>query len=139
MTAADLIIAFAEFFGARGSYVSVCKHGGSPGYVHIVPGGFDPARSRERHVAVELYNGTVCVTDALKDAIGAHLRPDAPIQKDPLGYSAGPKYGRFAWALALREVEAWKGGARGFVKEVSDALDELKGRAAGGQIGDYDE
>ena len=137
VSADQIIIAFADFYGSRRSYVSICKHGGEPGYVHVVPAGLNPTKTKERHLAVELYNGTVCVTEHLKDVLGAHPRPNVRIEVDPLGYSAGPNYGRFAWALTFQEVGGRKDGLRGFVKDVARHLDE--GREADGAIGAYDE
>jgi hypothetical protein len=124
--AESLIIAFAEYYGSRHSYVSICKHGGEPGYVHVVPAGFDPAKRKDRHVAVELYNGTVCVTERLKDALKAQPRPkpEPSIKQDPSGHSAGPNYGRFGWSLTFQAVKSWNDGLRGFVKDVAQRLDE---------------
>jgi hypothetical protein len=138
-----LISAFIEFFGSRDEYVALRKRGGDPGYVHIVPFGFDPSKYWERHVAVDLYCGTIGVTKELKGELRAHVRPPKRIEADPLGYGTGPNYGRFRWALTFDDVEARNGGLRGFVRAVSEILDRLKegkklSTPESAEPGDYD-
>jgi hypothetical protein len=69
----------------------------------------DPNKTGNRYVLIERYNGTVAVTKELQEGSGAHLRPEEKIVNDPLGYSVGPKSGRFKWALSHAEiVEQWE-------------------------------
>jgi len=50
----DVIRAFITAFSANDGHVVLRQRGGSPGYVHIVPSGFDPKRREDRHLIVEL-------------------------------------------------------------------------------------
>jgi len=137
-----LIVAFVEYFGQRDEYVYVRKKGGDPGYVHIVPQGFDPSKAGQRHVTVELFNGSVSVDEPLREALGATARPIDETDPEgkrgfhisdtcPLGASCGTYYGSFRWGLTFQEIE--KRGVRAFVEQVAGALSEHL-RPAGGQV-----
>ena len=113
------------------------QRGRAPGYVHVVPAGPDPNKARNRHVAIERFNGTVAVTEELQDALGAHPRPNARIENDPLGYCAGPNYGRFKWALTHDEIVQRWGTETAFAREVAKLLRALDPAGAVDDEGDY--
>lgn len=130
-----MLSAFVDVFSSNDGHAVLRRRGGSPGYVHVVPRGSDPTRPRSRHVAVELHNGTVAVSDALSDLVKAKARPNARIEADPLGYSAGPNYGRFKWALTHDEIIARWGTERAFAEEIAKSLRSR----AGTDVGDGDD
>lgn len=111
--------AFITAFSEDNGYVVFRQRGGVPGYVHIIPSGFDPELRDNRHLAVELANGTVSVTEELQHIVQAHARPDVHISKDDLGWSAGPNSGRFKWALRYQEICAKPGGIDALAKVVA--------------------
>lgn len=115
----EILRAFIAAFSADDGYVVLRQRGGSPGYVHVVPSGFDPAEKYDRHLVVELANGTVSVTEELQHIVNAHVRPDAHISADDLGWSAGPNSGRFKWAIRYREIVDQRGGVEPFAKEIA--------------------
>lgn len=115
----EIIRAFITAFSDHDGHVVFRQRGGSPGYVHVVPSGFDPTRQEDRHLAIELANGTVSVTEELQRAIYAQERPNAPIHEDPLGGSTGTQLGRFRWALTHREIVTRPGGIPEFAREVA--------------------
>ena len=119
-SAADEVIrAFVAAFSANDGHVALRQRGGSPGYVHIVPSGFDPTRREDRHLIVELYNGTVSVTKELQSTVTAQDRPDMSVREHDLGFSAGPNSGRFKWALAHDAIVARWGSVRAFAEDVA--------------------
>ena len=113
-----LLLAFLEA-SAEGGYVTFGRRGGDPGYIHVVPGILSAGERACRHLLIELYNGTVGVTEPLREAIGGQERPHARIQQDTLGYSAGPNYGRFGWALPWAQIER---DPRAFARQAIDAV-----------------
>jgi hypothetical protein len=115
----EVIRAFITAFSSDDGHVVFRQRGGSPGYVHVVPSGFDPTRPEDRHLAVELHNGTVCVTEELQRVVNAHERPSMSIQEHPLGGSAGTSFGRFRWALTHHEIVVQRGGAPAFAAEIA--------------------
>lgn len=137
---ADQVLrAFLEVFSKAEGHVTFRQRGGSPGYVHIVPARWDPTKTRNRHVAVELKNGTVALTDELAEKVGASLRPGVSIQEDPLGHSAGPRYGRFRWAITHDAIMARWNDERAFAQEVREHLLALDLNATvNADEGDYD-
>lgn len=132
-----LMGAFVEVLGDEGGYAVLRHRGRSPGYAHVVPAGPDPNKARNRHVAIELFNGTVAVTEELREALGAHRRPNTRIETDPLGYSAGPNYGRFEWALSHDEIVRRWGSELAFAREVANLLRGLDRRTGVDDDGDY--
>lgn len=123
----QVLRAFLDVFGGPDGHVVFRRRGTSRGYVHVVPSGFEPTDPRHRFVAVELHNGTVCVTAELKDALGANARPGARIEEHPTGHSAGPNYGRFKWALTHPEIlTRWK-TERAFAEDVRTHMRALRG------------
>lgn len=120
--ALSLVEAFVEVLSDDGGYAVLRQRGRTPGYVHVVPAGPDPNRPSSRHVAIELFNGTIAVTEELREALAAHPRPNARIEVDPIGYSAGPSYGRFKWALTHDEIITRWGTERAFAEEVAKSL-----------------
>lgn len=132
-----VLLAFVDAFSADGGHAVLRARGGLRGYVHVVPPRFDPSKPSGRHVLVERYNGTVGVTARLKDALGAQTRPDARIQADPLGYSAGPNYGRFKWALTHDAILAKWATEHAFADSVAGLLHGLSGSEGESDEGDY--
>jgi hypothetical protein len=104
----------------------------------VVPSPLDPKKRGHRLVAVELRNGTVCVTDELREQLAARPRPAKSIEDDDLGYSAGPNYGRFKWGLTHSEIIARWGSERAFAEGVSKCVREFTIREAAIESdGDY--
>ena len=138
-SAAEKVLrAFVEAFSADDGYVVLRQRGGTPGYVHVVPSGFDPSKRGHRHVVVELKNGAVGVTLKLRDVLGAQDRPQEPIDKHDLGYSAGPSFGRFKWGLTHGAILAKWGSERAFAQTVNKRLREvLASEGAEEEEGDY--
>lgn len=131
-TPADrLIRAFIDVLGADDNHVTFRRRGGSPGYLHLIPSGFDPMRPQDRYLAIELHNGTVCVTEEFKETLGAQPRPASPIGTDALGHSAGPNYGRFKWALPHQAIISRWGDEHAFARSVLECFEALRGTAAG--------
>lgn len=121
-----LMGAFVEALSADGGYAVLRQRGGAPGYVHVVLGGLHPGRARNRHVAIERRNGTVAVTEQISGRLRAHERPNERIEDNPIGYSAGPNYGRFRWALSYSEIVDRWGGELAFAREVTGLLRGLE-------------
>jgi hypothetical protein len=89
-----------------------------------------------RHVTVELLNGSVCVDEHLREALGASERPTDPTDPDrqqgvrisatePLGASCGASYGKFRWGLTFQEIETRWGDVAKFVALVADLLSRI--------------
>jgi hypothetical protein len=89
-------------FKATGAKVEERNAGGLPYYK--IWGPKTRVGSLQTWLIVEGYNCTVSVAEPLATAAGAHPRPRRPIRQHELGYSAGPNYGRFQWALSAREL-----------------------------------
>jgi hypothetical protein len=90
----------------------------------------------QRHVTVELFNGSVCVDEHLRDKLGASERPvdsTDPERKrgvrisatEPLGASCGTNYGKFRWGLTFREIETRWGSVAKFAALVADLLSRI--------------
>jgi hypothetical protein len=120
-----ILLDFIEAFGASRGYVSLAQRNGPRGYVHVVPPGLDPKKIASRHLLVER-NGTVCVTEQLHDTLGALLRPPVPIDQDPLGYSAGPRYGRFRWGITQDHRQRRWRSEQDFVAHAVKALCDIR-------------
>jgi hypothetical protein len=133
-----LLLEFVAVLSSNDGHAALRQRGGSPGYVHVVPRGFDPARRGHRHVLVELYNGTVGVTEELKDELKAQPRSTARIEDDPLGYSAGPNYGRFRWGITHTDLVRRWGSERAFVEALAAQLRRLGAIGDDGEPGDYE-
>jgi hypothetical protein len=70
-------------------------------------------------VKIERYNGTVAFAAPLAQYMGASQRLNQPIHQHPLGYSAGPHYGRFDHALSPMHIrQRFPKSATDFVKLV---------------------
>jgi|GEM_PF-807452 len=115
----EVIRAFVATFSADDGHVVLRQRGGSPGYVHVVPSGFDPTQRNDRHLAVELANGTVSVTKELQPNVNAHDRPDVSISDHELGWSVGTNSGRFKWSLSYDEIVNKRGGIKAFAQEIA--------------------
>lgn len=114
----DVIRAFITAFSANKGHVVFRQRGSRPGYLHVVPAGFDPALPEDRHLAVELYNGTVCISEDLQINVKAQERPNVSIRKHPCGTSAGNS-GKFRWALSHQEIVEHRGGVHAFAEEIA--------------------
>ena len=137
-TADRMIRAFIEVFSEQDEHVVLRHRGGHPGYVHVVPASLDPKKRAHRLIAVELRNGTVCVTDELREQLAARPRPAKRIEEDDLGYSTGPNYGRFEWGLTHSEIIAKWGSERAFAEDAKRCIREFTTRdAASENDGDY--
>lgn len=79
----------------------MCDRAGPGGYTHIHGPNQPkhPDQCRTHAIAVEKFNGTVALRAPIGQRLGGVLRPDLPISAHPLGYSAGNKYGDFAYAF----------------------------------------
>ena len=65
------------------------------------------------------------VTAEIAIQLEATPRPDAPLQQHPLGYSAGPRYGRFAFGITYEEMVARFGGELAFAARLTQLLARL--------------
>jgi hypothetical protein len=76
---------------------------------------------------IEEFNCTVSFAAPLAAATGALLRPAAPINEDPRGYSTGPIYGRFARALVASELVRFGATERAIALELSQLARATRG------------
>jgi hypothetical protein len=134
--ATTVIEAFKAHYRRIGQGVTVLAYTWPHGCVYVVPEGPDMTSRAQRHVTVELFNGSVCVDEHLRDALGASERPVDPTDPDrkqgvrisatePLGASCGANYGKFRWGLTFQEIETRWGSAANFVALVADRLSQL--------------
>jgi hypothetical protein len=139
--ALKLVGAFTEALSEDG-YAVLRRRGGQPGYIHVVLNGVDPEDRQNRHVVIEMFNGTVAVAESLCASVfespSDHVRPNERIQDNPRGYSAGPKYGRFKWALTHDEVVSGWGSELAFARKVTELLRSLESTGGSAESeGDY--
>ena len=110
---------FADAFHAVSPGVQVDPHGGWPGYVSINGPANATGEPQQCWVKVELTNATVAFAAPIAAGMGAHQRPQLPINVHPLGYSAGPNFGRFDHAVSADEVvERFPVSAEDFVRAI---------------------
>ena len=111
-----------EAFRTAFPQVRLC-HRGDPinGYTHV----HGPSQllnldglHQSHTVVVEKLNGTVALAGDLATLMGAVERPALPIHEHPLGYSAGPNYGRFWRALSAATIRAEWPTLDGFVEHL---------------------
>ena len=140
--ASTVIEAFKDHYRNEGRGVTICAHPWPHGCVYVVPDGPDGTRRGQRHIAIELFTGSVCVDEHLCERLGAAPRPTDPTDPDrrrgvrissaePLGTSCGTNYGRFGWGITFEEIEHRWGSVREFVEEVADILSGLPRPGAG--------
>lgn len=98
-----VLYALAEALADHGT-AQFCRRGRWPGHMLLAftphgreVSGFGP-------LVLELSNGTVAVNATLRHALGASPRPSVPLTAHPLGYSAGPDYGCFLFAVSHAEI-----------------------------------
>ena len=103
-----MLFALTEALSDLGN-VKLQRRGALPGHMLVL----SQAVSRiglQRCALVELHNGTVGLPGELALALHARRRPATSIEHDPLGFSAGPNYGDFAYGFAQQEVlDRWHG------------------------------
>lgn len=100
--------------------VTCCTRGSSdPTYVHV-HGPSQPAREAHcrSHCLIVEANGTVAFRELLGRRLGARLRPLVPISQDPLGYSNGPDFGEFTYALDAATIRERFGSSASFAEAV---------------------
>ena len=76
------------------------------GYLHIHGPNQTPGTGRcaTHSIVVEQANGTVSLRTPIAKQLGFTKRPNAPISQHPLGYSNGPDYGVFDYALSFEDI-----------------------------------
>lgn len=106
-----VVDAFQRVAAQRGdpTPLRMCDRAGDTGYTHIhgphQPQGLE--RCTTHAIAIEKYNGTVALRAPIGQHLGAVQRPDMPITKHSLGYSAGA-FGDFDYAFDVPHIlKAW--------------------------------
>ena len=131
-----VIEAFKAHYRDTAQSVTICPHMWPHGCVYVVAGGTDVISRAQRHVVVELFNGSVCVDDRLRDKLGARARPIDPADperkrglpisaREPLGTSCGTNFGKFRWGLTFQDIEKRWGSPAALVEQVAELLAKL--------------
>lgn len=131
-----LVCAFAGALGELGD-LSFTRRGSWPGHLVVSHRPSAPRQPAYPYAILELTNATVAVSGFLRGPLGAHARPQLPLGEHELGYTAGPDYGDFGFALAHAQIlENWA-NEQAFARCIADHVPR---RSQGGTIprlGDY--